>query len=297
MIGQHGTFDYQKYNRDFRDGFYGIEACLFRNEEDISNLIKESQKAPFQVGIHFPFRAGISKLRDALFLSNDDMIRLQAYDGIQQELEFITTALKPVYILFHYPKPVILDDRADWSRWRFDDRLEYEYESSYSYEDFKEKSDVLFEWLSVKGQEFNFVPVLEFDALNTYIYKEDYLQLLLEKHNSIKLCLDTARLHLQECTDPYFDALEIIKQYAKYAEVIHLSNVQITNTHIGQNHYPALPHLHPDDGWAPIEQYLRIIRQENKHTRILFEHRSDLISDEELSECYSWVDHIMNSLD
>ncbi|MDF2679086.1 MAG: hypothetical protein K0R47_276 [Brevibacillus sp.] len=28
MIGLYGGFDAEKYKRDFRKGFYGIEACL-----------------------------------------------------------------------------------------------------------------------------------------------------------------------------------------------------------------------------------------------------------------------------
>lgn len=53
--------------------------------------------------------------------SSNDLTKLQAYDSIQQELEFLAP-VKPDYVLFHYPKPVVLDDRVDWSKWRFDDR-------------------------------------------------------------------------------------------------------------------------------------------------------------------------------
>ncbi len=38
MIGQYGGFDQAKYARDFKEGFYGIEACLFESEEDIQIL-------------------------------------------------------------------------------------------------------------------------------------------------------------------------------------------------------------------------------------------------------------------
>ncbi|WP_328803634.1 hypothetical protein [Paenibacillus puerhi] len=175
MIGQYGTFDYNKYHRDFVNGFYGVEACLFGHEDDTVNLLQESKKDGFRIGIHFPLRAGITKLRDALFLSMDEVTRAQAFTIIQQELDYLSP-IQPSYILFHYPKPVILDDRVDWSSWRFDDRSEYEYESLYSYHAFQEKSDDLFEWLSCKGKEYNFTPVLEFDALNKYIYQEEHLQ-------------------------------------------------------------------------------------------------------------------------
>ncbi|MEO3946312.1 hypothetical protein [Gorillibacterium sp. CAU 1737] len=88
IIGQYGSFDYKKYNRDFREGFYGIEACLFRHEQDLANLVQEATQVGFQIGVHFPLRAGISRIRDALFLSSDRAVRLQAYDLIQQELDY-----------------------------------------------------------------------------------------------------------------------------------------------------------------------------------------------------------------
>lgn len=229
MIGQYGSFDYSKYHRDFREGFYGIEACLFSQENDTANLIKEAKEVGFQVGVHFPLRAGISKFRDALFLSSNDLTRLQAYDSIQQELEFLAP-VKPDYVLFHYPKPVVLDDRVDWSIWRFEDKSEFVYESMYSFNEFKEKSDALFEWLSSKGREYNFTPVLQITVNN-----------IIEK-----------------------------------------------------SRYPVLPNQKPSDGWAPIEEYLHIINRENKDVKIMFEHRSELVSDEELWECYMWVDEILN---
>lgn len=289
IMGQYGSFDYKKYKRDFKEGFYGIEACLFSHEHDIANLLKEAKQVGFQIGVHFPLRAGISRLRDALFLSNDSTVRLQAYDIIEQELDYLTT-IKPSYVLFHYPKPVVLDERVDWSKWRFEDRSEYEYETLYSFKDFKETSEMLFAWLSQKGREYNFTPILEFDALNKYIYNDDFLEQLLEKYSDIRLCLDTARLYLQDRLDQFFDSKLAIKKYARFADTIHLSNVQITDDNIIQkSRYPVLPSQTPSDGWAPIEEYLYTIIQENKNVKIMYEHRSDLVSDEELWECYNWV--------
>ncbi|WP_337926661.1 hypothetical protein [Paenibacillus caui] len=122
---------------------------------------------------------------------------------------------KPKYVLFHYPKPVILDDRVDWSKWRFADRKEYVYESNFSVNEFLEHSEYLFQWLSLKSDEHNFIPVLEFDALNKYIYQTDLLEELLNKYRKIKLCLDTGRLYLQEKVDPFFSSRQLIKKYAK----------------------------------------------------------------------------------
>lgn len=113
------------------------------------------------------------------------------------------------------------------------------------------------------------------------------------RYPRIKLCLDTARLFLQDKLDPYFDARAILRKFTRYAGLIHLSNVQV-NDSVHNSHNPVLPELSPQDGWAPIEDYLRIIREENSDVKIMFEHRSDLISEEQLQRCYLWVDGILN---
>ncbi|MNM63180.1 hypothetical protein D3C81_745400 [compost metagenome] len=292
MIGQYGAFDYKKYHRDYKDTFFGIEACLFNNEEDTLNLIHESKARGFEIGVHFPLRAGRSSLRDALFLSPENRVRDEALEIIQQELDYLVR-VKPRYVLFHYPKPVILDERVDWSSWRFADDKEYVYESNYSIDEFIEKSEYLFQWLSVKSEEYQFIPVLEFDALNKYVYQTDILEEFLHKYSKIKLCLDTGRLYLQDKIDPFFDSRQVVRKYAKYAEVIHLWNLQYTDK-IEKYHYPVLPEQSPDEGWAPIEEYLNIIREENRNVKVQFEHRSDLINDDDLERCYMWVDEVLN---
>ena len=293
MIGMHGKYDYKKFDRDFRKGFYGIEACLFENENDIENLSNDAQKNGFKLGVHFPLRAGISKLRDPQFLSINENIRINAYKNIEEELEYIKLKqIKPQYILFHYPKPVILKENFDMKNWRFSDKSEYTFESEYSFNEFRKNSECLFQWLSEKGFEYKFIPVLEFDALNKYICEDNFFENMLEKYKTVKLCLDTGRLHLQRKIDSDFNDIEIIKKFSRYAEVVHLWNVKVDGN-IENNHFPALSKLKPEEGWAPIEDYLKIIKEENKNVKIMFEHRSDLISDKELDDCYSWIHSIL----
>lgn len=295
LIGQYAGFDEKKYKRDFRDGFYGIEACLFSAPEDIAKLVGESKSRGFRIGVHFPFRSGFSPLRDALFLSSDDEIRANAYAYIENELAYLSASVQPEYVLFHYPKPVILDDRVDWEKWRFYDSAEYMYESACSFEETAAKSEELFQWLTEKSVQYGFVPVLEFDALNRYVYEADFLESLLVRYPAIKLCLDTGRLFFQEKLDPHFRAKEVIKKYAKYAATIHLWTLRVNEEGDLQHyHYPVLPDQNPADGWAPIEEYLNIIAAENDSVRIMFEHRSDLIADEQLESCYAWVAGIID---
>ncbi len=292
MIGMHGKYDLKKYNRDFRKGFYGIQACLIEDINDIKLLSEKAQSEGFKLGIHFPLRGGTYKLRDPQFLSLDAQTRIEAYRSVEEELEFINKEhIKVDYILFHYPKPVILKDSFDIGIWRFADPSEFVLESLYPIEELKKHSEYLFSWLSRKSLEYNFTPVLEFDGINKFIINDKFLEDILEKYKSVKLCLDTGRIHLQSRIDPDFNGTEFIKRFSKYTEVIHLWNVKVEES-LERNHYPVLPNLNPEDGWAPIESYLNIIMSENNQVKIMFEHRSDLISDEELDMCYSWISSI-----
>ncbi|MDC0759094.1 sugar phosphate isomerase/epimerase [Brevibacillus sp. AG] len=292
MIGQYGGFDQAKYARDFKEGFYGIEACLFESEEDIQFLQRESQAKGFAIGVHFSLRAGQSELRDALFMDANDQTRAEAFEWIDRELAYMAS-LQPTYVLFHYPKPVILDDRIDWSVWRFHDSRDYVWEHAYTEAEFQYRSEQLFAWLAEKGKDFRFTPVLEFDALNRYVYETEFLEHLLQKYPTIKLCLDTGRLFLQEKIDPFFNARQVIQKYTKYAWSIHLKSMKVAADTVEFVHYPVLPECKPDEGWAPIEDYLTIIRQENPHVKIMFEHRSEQVTDEQLESCYRWVKQLL----
>ncbi|QSF47837.1 sugar phosphate isomerase/epimerase [Paenibacillus tianjinensis] len=295
MIGQYGGFDDKKYLKDFQNGFYGIEACLFASREDAELLIEAARSRGFQIGVHFPFRANAARVRDPLVLAGDDTVRNDAFQHILEELEYLT-AIQPEYVLFHYPKPVILDERVNWAGWRFGDRREFIHEHEITVEELTIRTAQLFEWLDRQSRKYQFMPVLEFDAISRLIYEHDFLEQLLNQYPRIRLCLDTARLFLQDKLDPFFDANKILSTFTKYATLIHLSNVQITDT-VQNSHYPVLPELSVNHGWAPIEEYLRIIRAENRNVKIMFEHRSDLITPEQLQRCYTWVDGILNAPD
>lgn len=78
-----------------------------------------------------------------MFLSSDAYERSEAFHHIQEELDYMVK-LRPVYILFHYSKPVILGPRADWSNWRFADRKEYIYEGDLSLNELIQHSRYLF---------------------------------------------------------------------------------------------------------------------------------------------------------
>lgn len=69
MIGQFGKFDFNKQQRDFREEFWGIEATCFQKEEDVEMLRREIEKLGVGLGIHFPLRQNLWRLRDPQYLS------------------------------------------------------------------------------------------------------------------------------------------------------------------------------------------------------------------------------------
>ncbi|WP_058302684.1 apurinic/apyrimidinic endonuclease family protein [Gorillibacterium timonense] len=291
LIGQHGRFNEEKDRRDYRAWFYGVEACLLREEEDVRKLAQAAEERGFRIGVHFPLRGEPGMLRDALFLSPDARVRCEAWKYIDCEIAGMRS-LRPEYVLFHYPKPVLVAEEVDAEKWRFADNREFLSQTSISPEEFRSLSDELFARLTERSTREGWIPVLEFDLIPRVIYETDLLEELLDKHRRIRLCLDTARLYLQERTDPGFTAADLIQKFARYAHLIHLSNLHDGDPPI--RHVPVMPDQQTEEGWAPIAEYLTLIRKENPEVRVLFEHRSEEISDEELDNCYAWAEELLN---
>lgn len=294
IIGQYGNFSNEKFIKDYRKGIYGIEACLMNSEEDIIALVKALDDNDLKLGIHFPLRNGVFKNRDPLFLDADNNVRDASFKQIEEELEYIKhRRINAEYILFHYPKPVIIPNDFDLSRWRFYDRSEYVYEIDYSFELLIDQSEKLLQQLSIKASEYNFTQVLELDALNKYILNTTFLDELLSKYPTITLCVDIGRIHVQSRIDPGFNAIDLLKRFLRHTHVLHLWQAKVGEI-VEHGHFPLLPDLKPEDGWADVEKYFQIIRSENRDIKLLFEHRSDLITNEELDSCYEWIDRLFN---
>ena len=289
LIGHYGRYDRQKQTRDFREGFYGVELCSFNNEEDIKAIVKDATAQDFNYGIHLPLRSGRWRLRDAQYLSKSSQCQKESYSYMEDEIAY-ACKYHPDYILFHFPKPMLLDTRVDWSNWRFADSSEHYWENEYPYQLFLEECNNFFTWLRRQAELYKFVPVLEFDLVNKYIYNNEEFYQLFSAYPEIKVCLDIARLHVQRVLDKYFPVDCFIKQYARHTYLVHLSNVSVKKK---INHYPALPTLDPDEGWADIKMYLQKIKSENNQFKLLFEHWSNAVNEQQLQECYDWITEIL----
>lgn len=289
LIGQFEKFDINKQERDFRDYFFGIEATQMETLDELQILRDNIRDRKLQIGVHFPLLKNQWRSRDPQYLSKDNITYEESIKYMDNEFERVME-FNPDYILLHYPKPVILDDNVDWSSWRFSDSTEYYHESEISYEFFQEKSRNFFKILSEQGKKYNFTPVLELDGLNKYIYGTRLLEELLEEYSNIKICLDFGRVHLQDCIDENFKAIDIIKKFGKYTHLVHLWNAKVDSN----GHYPALPSLKVEDGWGDMEAYFKALNEENQSYKVLFEHKSNLITDEELEECYQWIGNLVS---
>lgn len=289
LIGQFEKFDVHKQERDFREGFYGIEATQMESLEELQILKENIEKRNLQMGIHFPLLKNQWRARDPQYLSKDRVTYEESIKYMKEEFKR-TQEFNPDYILLHYPKPVILDDKVDWSSWRFYDKTEYYYQSEIAYEFFEEKTKAFFRFLCEQGKRYGFTPVLELDGLNKFIYGTKLLEELLDEYPSIKLCLDFGRIHIQDCIDKNFNGTEIIKRFGKYTHLVHLWNAKVDSN----GHYPALPSLKVEEGWGEMARYFKALNSVNNNYKVLFEHKSNLISDEELEECYTWINELVN---
>lgn len=288
FIGMHCQFDDEKYAKDFIDDeFTGIEFCSFANKLEIERMIAIASKDKFKIGIHFPLDRSNYMYRDPLLLSLNENERDIAYKAVEKEIKYAKD-INAEYILIHFPKPMLLDRKLEWEKCKFPTDNETVDESSYPYELFKMNCFNIFEKLSKLSSKSKVQIVLEVEMLNKYLYKGTLLKELLEKYPNIKLCLDSARIHVLSMIDKEFDYKKFIKEMAKYTYLVHLSNIKVTDK-IENGHYPVLKRLKCSEGWCNIDDFLQIVSSENKNLKILFEHRSDIITYDELIECYEWV--------
>lgn len=291
IIGMYGRFDNNKYIRDFRPGFFGVEACMFPSDQEVEELIHKAGKEGFSFGVHYPLIKKNTPYRDPFFIALDIEEKMQAFEYFENEAAYVS-GKGAAYILTHFPKPVLVNRSLDLNYWRFAGNKEWMYSDTYPLELLKENLGVMFEKLSEISSKYNIPVILENDAISNELARSSLLVDLFKKYNKIKICLDIGRLHLQEKLDSSFNAMEFVETMAPYTYLIHLWNTNPVQNLAG-GHYPVLPGQKPSEGWANIEGFIEIIIRYNKNVKVLFEHRSDLVNDDELNQCYRWIEQLL----
>lgn len=286
IIGQYGTYDKEKFNKDYRSGMWGIEACMMKTQEDLDTLMDTVEKHDLNLGVHFPLRAGIRPYRDPQYLSQLEDYQEDAYAYMTTEFEYISKQAVD-YVLLHYPKPVVLDERVDWfgRQWWFGHESEYCYLQSLDIDQFKKDSHYFFKWFERESKKHGFRPIIELDGLAPLLYESDFLLNMFEKYD-IDLCIDIGRLHLQDQIDDHFDAKVFVHKMKNHIKEVHLWNVKV-GKEVNNSHYPALKHLDPNEGWADVSSYFNLLTKQD--FKVLFEHQTHAITEDELEACYQWI--------
>lgn len=290
-IGMHNSFDYDKYRTDYYNRIKGIEFCNFTSQVDIEKAISKSREDGYHVGIHFPFNKSNYKHRDPLVMSQSSDEREEAFLAIENEICFASVS-NAKYLLFHFPKPAVLSRQLDWTRARLGS-FEFIFDDQISFEDFKALSNEAFQRLDELSNTYQVPIVLEIELINEWIYETHLLEDLLDSYPNISVCLDTARLHVISKTDERFDALSFIKRMSKYTSNLHISNIQV-GQELKNGHHPVLPYLRAEDKWCDIQELLLSFENKTNLKHVLFEHRSDRITKEELDECYEWIHELLS---
>ncbi len=290
LIGMHGKFDDAKYQRDFRPGFWGVEACMFPDEQEVDKLVGKTMEDGFRFGVHYPLVKKDTPYRDPFLIALSANEREKAWECFEKEVLF-ASGKGAAYILTHFPKPVLVNRSLDLSYWRFAGNKEWIFMDEYPLEALKENLGIMFKRLSDLSDRYGIKIFLENDAMPAVLTESMFLVDLLKDNDEIKLCLDIGRLHLQEKLDPSFNAMEFVEIMAPYTGHIHLWNTNPAGNLSG-GHYPVLPKQKPSEGWADVKRFIDTIKRYNSKVKVLFEHRSDLVNDEELDECYRWVEEL-----
>lgn len=290
LIGMYGKFDEFKYKRDFRSGFWGVEACMFPNEQEVDKLVSQTIKDGINFGVHYPLIKKDTPYRDPLLIALSADEREKAWDDFENEVVFASNK-GAIYILTHFPKPVLVNRSMDLNSWRFAGDKEWMFADEFPLEALKQNLDIMFRKLSELSNRYDIQIFLENEAMSNVLTESEFLIDMLRKNSKVKMCLDIGRLHLQEKLDPSFKAMEFTEKVAPYTGHIHLWNTNPSGSLSG-GHYPVLPKQKPSEGWADVRRFINIIRKYSSKVTVLFEHRSDLVNDVELEECYRWVEEL-----
>ncbi|MCK8060289.1 MULTISPECIES: TIM barrel protein [unclassified Fusibacter] len=289
-IGMHGGFDHDKFSRDYMPEFIqGIEVCSFETMDEVNTLFEHKEKHGFSVGVHFPMFKGNYKQRDPLYLHKEKKEREDAFYAIEQEL-ILGKRMGIEYLLMHFPKPMPLDVKLPWNLAVVQDKERYT-ESELSKKEFEELCIDCIKRLNELSTHYDLPIVLELDLLNGYLNDGVFLSGLLKENSAVKVCLDSARMHVNAKIDPNFDMQKLVGRLAPYTKVLHLSNVMVSEHGLHNRHHPVSKDERTSDGYGDTHSFLQTFNasKQPKELNILFEHQSTRITIVELISCYDWV--------
>ncbi|MBN4063082.1 MAG: hypothetical protein COA82_07905 [Alkaliphilus sp.] len=292
-IGMHNEFDKSKFERDIIGKISGIELCNFKNISEVRAVKKLADQKNLKLGIHFPLLRSSYKYRDPMVTSVEKYEYEEAFQALEMELKF-AKQIEAEYLLIHFPKPMVLDPRLNWSMLKFGTH-DAVYENELTSIEFITTCESAMDRLEKMSEIAGIPIVLEIEIINKWLYEKEWFVNLLDKYKNISICLDSARLHIQGVIDDNFDISQFVSRLSSYTKNLHIANIQVRNG-VEKRHYPALPELKEQDGWCNIVQFTSSIEDRSKLQNVLYEHKSDSITLDELRECYSWIESQLETI-
>ncbi len=290
IVGIYGTFRREKLIRELKPGFAGVEVSCLPSLEEAKQVAAFAEDNGLQFGVHFPLVKGrYEGIPLHPYITGRHEERLLAFSAIEQDMRD-AKELGASYLLLHFPKPALLEPGLDWSDWRFPDQGEAIWASDYNIVDERALAFSAFARLFKLSKEIGLSIVLEHDITHPVHYQQ-ILPELFAAFPGIGFCIDTGRLHMQEHTDPGFSAIEFINRMLPYITNVHLWTVRLGQNKAG-GHHPLLPELKPEEGWGDMAAYLSVLSGVEQAS-VLFEHRADLVSADDLDRCYQWVESVL----
>lgn len=291
MTGVYGRFQPELVLKETRPGFAGLEISSLGSLNEVIEVAAFAREHHLVLGAHFPLVRSTHPgcALHPLVTSRDAAMREQAFSALASELQ-VLERLAVKYLVVHFPKPSLLCSSLDWSDWRFPQEGESLLAEETGTAEQRQLALMAFSELDQLAAQTSVRIVLEHDILHSVFYQSLFGELLAE-FPRVGFCLDTGRLHLQQHTDPGFSAISFIEQMKPYITNLHLWTVRLGENRQG-GHHPILPSLSKEEGWGDNESYLRALSTLTEGY-VMFEHRSDLVSETELDLCYSWTEELL----
>ncbi len=291
FTGVYGRLCPQQVLRETRPHFAGLEISCLGSPQEAEAVAAFARERQLALGVHFPLvrPAGSGGAAHPLITSRDEAARNQAFSAVAGGLE-AAASIGAEYLVIHFPKPSILSSSLDWSDWRFPQAGESMFEESTSITEQCHLAHSAFSALDRLAERSTVRIVLEHDILHPLFY-QSLLPELFAAFPRVGFCLDLGRLHLQQHTDPGFSGIRFVEHMLPFITNVHLWTVRLGENRQG-GHHPILPRLRAEEGWGENEAYLRALSVLN-HADVMFEHRSELVSEAELDCCYSWTESML----
>ncbi|WP_026692421.1 TIM barrel protein [Peribacillus kribbensis] len=285
QIGMWHEFSEGNWKKYSRKGISGIEVSCYTQEQALQQAADFCRKHLLSFGIHTPIFEGEDSMPQVTSLDMD--VYLKAVREVEKQVQ-TASQYGADYLLLHYPFPPIYPEDKDCRYWDGPPVHSYYYSENYSREEFRMTSERLFSELGALQKNYHQRIVLEYDFFGEH---EDILASMFKEYPEIQLVVDTQRMEHHKRTFPGFDPFTWMDKIHPSVYLVHYSNVRFGKQK--KRHIPVLPHQENDPQYGKSFTYLKYLAEKNSQFHITFEHHPELVSKDELEECYRAAEDVL----